>query len=200
MSLLLRYHVSAPSELVLRADAEAEISAALADLHVRFERWTAAKALADDSSPADILDAYASDVERLKRERGYLSADVVRMKRDAHDTKWAERAQAARAKFLDEHTHAEDEVRFFVEGSGMFCMHVGDTVTLMLCERGDLLSVPAGTRHWFDMGTDPAFCAIRLFGNELGWIAELTGDKIASQYLTYDQVQERYLAAERSFA
>jgi len=194
MSLLLRYHVSAPDELLLRADAEPEISAALADVGVRFERWAATKELSDDSSPADILAAYAGDVERLKRERGYLSADVVRMKRDAHDTKWTERAQAARAKFLDEHTHAEDEVRFFVEGSGMFCMHIGDSVTLMLCERGDLLSVPAGARHWFDMGTEPEFCAIRVFGNELGWIAEFTGDKIASRYLTYDQVRQRYLA------
>jgi 1,2-dihydroxy-3-keto-5-methylthiopentene dioxygenase len=166
----------------------------LAELGVRFERWTAAHTLAEDASPADILAAYASDVERLKRERGYLSADVVRLKRDAHDTKWVERAQAARAKFLDEHTHAEDEVRFFVEGSGLFALHIGDTVTLMVCERGDLLSVPAGTRHWFDMGSEPSFCAIRVFGNELGWLAEFTGDKIGGQFPSYDDVRQHYSA------
>src|SRR3546814_8454772 len=57
-----------------------------------------------------------------------------------------------RAKFLDEHFHKEDEVRFFVAGSGLFTLHVGDKVYEILCEAGDLVSVPDGTTHWFDMG------------------------------------------------
>ena len=60
-----------------------------------------------------------------------------------------------RAKFLDEHFHKEDEVRFFVAGSGLFTLHVGDKVYEILCESGDLIGVPDGTTHWFDMGPEP---------------------------------------------
>ncbi len=52
----------------------------------------------------------------------------------------------------------------------------------MLCEEGDLISVPAGTRHWFDMGPNPRFTAIRLFTNADGWIANFTGDTIADRF------------------
>lgn len=193
MTLLLQFPVSAPDQLSLRADSEPDIARALAPIGVRFERWSAGKALPDDSSSDAILAAYASDIERLKTERGYRSADVVRLKRDPDDASWNDKAQTARGKFLDEHTHAEDEVRFFVEGAGMFCLNVDGVVSLIVCERGDLLSVPAGTHHWFDMGTDPAFCAIRLFGTEQGWVAAFTGDKLAARFLTFDQVKHQYL-------
>jgi 1,2-dihydroxy-3-keto-5-methylthiopentene dioxygenase len=53
--------------------------------------------------------------------------------------------------------------------------------------------VPAGTHHWFDMGKDPAFCAIRLFGSERGWVAAFTGDKIAGRFLSFDQVKQQFL-------
>ena len=190
MTLLLQYSDSAPDKLLVRTDSYDAIVRHLNELGVRFERWSAAKPLAADATSEQILAAYAGDIARLQQERGYRSADVVRLKRDPADGGWAEKASAARAKFLDEHTHGEDEVRFFVEGSGMFCLHLGGKVTQIVCERGDLLSVPAGTKHWFDMGTDPAFCAIRLFGSEAGWVAAFTGDKIGSGYPSYDQVKQ----------
>jgi len=192
MSLLLQYADTAPEQLRKRVDTLPELVAELDKLGVRFERWQASAPIADVTSPEAILTAYASDVERLKRERGYKTADVVRLKRDPHDTKWADRAKAARAKFLDEHTHSEDEVRFFVEGAGMFCLHIDGVVSLVVCERGDLLSVPAGTRHWFDMGTNPDFCAIRVFGSERGWVADFTGDKLGGRFLSFDQVRAQF--------
>ena len=76
-----------------------------------------------------------------------------------------------RAKFLDEHRHGEDEVRFFVAGRGLFVLHIEEHVYAVLCERNDLISVPAGTRHWFDMGEHPHFVAVRLFNNPEGWVA-----------------------------
>ena len=86
-----------------------------------------------------------------------------------------------RAKFLDEHRHGEDEVRFFVAGRGLFVLHIEEHV-YVLCERNDLISVPAGTRHWFDMGEHPHFVAVRLFNNPEGWVAQFTGDDIASRF------------------
>ena len=93
---------------------------------------------------------------------------------------------ALRQKFLSEHTHGEDEVRFFVEGAGLFCLHLDERVYAVLCTKGDLISVPAGTRHWFDMGDRPRFTAIRLFNNPDGWIARFTGDTLAERFPRLD--------------
>jgi 1,2-dihydroxy-3-keto-5-methylthiopentene dioxygenase len=193
MTTLLQFADTTPDTLVLRATEFEDIARRLEGIGVRFERWTATQSLPDDALPEAILSAYAEDIERLKKERGYRTADVVRLKRTPGDPDWAEKARVARAKFLEEHTHSEDEVRFFVEGSGMFCLHVDGQVYQIVCERGDLLSVPAGTTHWFDMGTEPAFCAIRVFGDERGWVADFTGDKLASNFLSFDQVKQQHM-------
>ena len=87
-----------------------------------------------------------------------------------------------RARFLDEHFHKEDEVRFFVAGSGLFTLHVGDRVYELLCEAGDLVSVPDATTHWFDMGPEPSFVAIRFFTEPDGWVGHFTGSDIATRF------------------
>jgi 1,2-dihydroxy-3-keto-5-methylthiopentene dioxygenase len=91
-----------------------------------------------------------------------------------------------RTKFLEEHTHSEDEVRFFVAGQGLFTLHIGHKVYELLCTKGDLIGVPDGTRHWFDMGPAPHFVAIRLFTNPAGWVAEMTGSDIARRFSRLD--------------
>ena len=93
---------------------------------------------------------------------------------------------ALRNKFLSEHTHSEDEVRFFVEGRGLFSLHIEDEVLSVLCERGDLIHVPAGTKHWFDMGSRPQFCALRFFNNPAGWVADFSNDPIAERFPRLD--------------
>lgn len=148
----------------------------LAKVGVRFERWQAAAAIAPGDSQDKILEAYADDIARLNREQGYQAVDVVSMWPDHPER------EAARRKFLDEHTHAEDEVRFFVNGKGLFSLHIGDRVYEVLCERGDLIGVPADTPHWFDMGPKPEFTAIRLFNNPEGWVAQFTGSDIAGRF------------------
>jgi 1,2-dihydroxy-3-keto-5-methylthiopentene dioxygenase len=104
------------------------------------------------------------------------SVDVVSM-HPAHPTK-----DALRTKFLAEHTHAEDEIRFFVGGCGLFTIRTETQVFEVKCEANDLIHVPAGTRHWFDMGAEPFFIAIRIFRNPEGWVANFTGDAIAERF------------------
>ena len=154
----------------------AAIARSLAEVGVRFERWQASRVLPDAADEQAVLDAYRADIDRLKTEGGYRSVDVVRMRPDHPDK------AAMRTKFLSEHAHSEDEVRFFVEGSGLFSLHIGEGVYLVTCERGDLISVPAGTKHWFDMGDSPRFAAIRLFLDPSGWVAKYTGDTIADRF------------------
>nr|MBP7958713.1 acireductone dioxygenase [Thiopseudomonas sp.] len=93
-----------------------------------------------------------------------------------------------RAKFLDEHVHSEDEVRFFVAGRGLFSLHIDQHVYAVLCEKGALISVPAGSKHWFDMGEHPRFTALRLFNNPEGWVAQFSGDTIAQHFPTLDDL------------
>jgi 1,2-dihydroxy-3-keto-5-methylthiopentene dioxygenase len=156
------------------------IREALAERGIGFERWPARQALADSATPAQILEAYAPEISRVQASGRYPTVDAIRLTPDHPER------QALRQKFLAEHTHSEDEVRFFVEGRGLFCLHIGDEVLQVLCEADDFLRVPAGTKHWFDMGSRPQFTAVRFFDNPEGWVAQFTGDPIASHYPLLD--------------
>ncbi len=175
MSLLRVYPDDQPEQCETLEDFEA-IAACLEKLGVHFERWQAAHPLSENSSSETVIAAYQQEVDRLCREHGFQSVDVVSLHPDHPDR------EALRRKFLDEHTHEDHEVRFFVEGSGQFYLHLADKVYVLLCEQGDLLSVPAGTRHWFDMGERPYFKCIRLFTRPDGWVAQFTGDNIAARF------------------
>ena len=152
------------------------IRAELAERGIGFERWPAQVQLAADADQDAILAAYSSEIARVQQGGGYATVDAIRMTPDHPDR------ASLRQKFLAEHTHSEDEVRFFVEGRGLFCLHIGDAVLQLLCEQNDWISVPAGTKHWFDMGAAPSFCAVRFFNNTEGWVAAFTGDAIANDY------------------
>jgi 1,2-dihydroxy-3-keto-5-methylthiopentene dioxygenase len=152
------------------------IGAALAAYGVRFDRVSAAVLLDPGADAEAVLAAYAPFIEAQKAERGYRVADVVRLVRGTPNT------APMRAKFLSEHTHSEDEARLFVEGSGAFYLHLEGKVLVVVCERGDYLRVPAGTSHWFDMGPDPDFTAVRLFTDPAGWVATFTGETIADRF------------------
>lgn len=159
----------------------AQVAAQLAQLGVQFERWQANVVLGADASQEQVLEAYDDDVRRLTEQYGFQSVDVVSLRPD-HPQK-----EELRSKFLAEHTHGDFEVRFFVDGRGLFYLHVRGLVYVVLCEQGDLISVPANTTHWFDMGTKPDFKCIRLFIIPDGWVGEFTGSDIASRFPTFDQ-------------
>jgi 1,2-dihydroxy-3-keto-5-methylthiopentene dioxygenase len=180
MTTLTIWREDSPKSAETVTGDAAEIARLLAPHGVRFERWKAEIALAPGAGQDDVLKAYRKEVARLKKEGGYKTADVVRLAKGTPNT------QPMRAKFLSEHTHSEDEVRFFVEGAGAFYLRLGGKVHQLVCEKDDLISVPAGTKHWFDMGPDPYFCAIRLFTDPAGWVAEFTGDKIADAFPKYE--------------
>ncbi|MFN7230138.1 MAG: 1,2-dihydroxy-3-keto-5-methylthiopentene dioxygenase [Synechococcaceae cyanobacterium] len=152
------------------------ISAELAARGIGFERWPARVTLPEQAEPAAILAAYAAEISAVQARGRYPTVDAIRLTPDHPDR------TSLRRRFLAEHTHSEDEVRFFVEGRGLFCLHIGDEVLQVLCEADDWISVPAGTRHWFDMGSAPRFTALRFFDNPDGWVAQFTGDPIAERF------------------
>ena len=187
MTLLTVYTDADTPEKVLESEEAEEIAITLKEIDVNFERWDVAEEFADGGDQQAILDRYHDDIARVVQAEGYVLVDVTQLHR-TEDPGWEELKTAARNKFLSEHTHEDDEVRFFVSGSGIFYLHVKGKVYAVLCEAGDMLSVPANTTHWFDMGTDPDFTAIRFFHDEDGWVGNFTGNPLAERIPTYDEI------------
>ena len=180
MSRLRIFEEEHPDRPLRVTDDHAGIARELQPIGVGFEQWQAAQPVAP-GDPADaIMAAYRADIDRLVAARGFRSVDVVSIAPDNPQR------EAMRAKFLDEHFHKEDEVRFFVAGSGLFTLHVDGKVYEVLCTQGDLIAVPDSTTHWFDMGPDPSFVAIRFFTEPDGWVGHFTGTDIATRFPRYE--------------
>jgi 1,2-dihydroxy-3-keto-5-methylthiopentene dioxygenase len=174
------FEETAPEAPLLETSDGEQIAQELREIGVRFERWAADAELPKGADQDVVIAAYRSSVDKLIAECGYQSIDVIRLERGTPNT------EPMRQKFLNEHRHSEDEVRFFVEGRGAFYLHASGRVYQVVCVKGDLMSVPAGTTHWFDMGSDPEFTAIRFFDNQEGWVANFTGDPIAASFPKLD--------------
>ncbi|GGP07558.1 cupin domain-containing protein [Nonomuraea glycinis] len=187
MTYLTVYNDHEQPETLLETEDPAEIAATLKEIDVVLRHWQVVEDLAPDADQEEVLAAYRAEVDRVIAEEGYTFVDVARLHPDDGDD-WPQRAAAARQKFLAEHTHDDDEVRYFVSGSGIFYLHVGGKVHAVLCEAGDLLSVPKNTTHWFDMGTRPAFTAIRFFHDDDGWVGDFTGSPIAGRIPDFDTI------------
>ena len=181
MTHLTVYPDTDPATVLMETGDGEKIAEVLGTIGVDFERWAAPHALAEDADQAAVLAAYESDVSRIMKEGGYRSVDVVRVKPDNPNR------EELRQKFLAEHTHDDDEVRFFVDGAGAFYLRKEGKVYRVVCERNDLISVPAGTTHWFDTGPAPDFCAIRIFTTPEGWVGHFTGDDIASRFPKFER-------------
>ncbi|RDI51095.1 1,2-dihydroxy-3-keto-5-methylthiopentene dioxygenase [Nocardia mexicana] len=188
MTLLQIMADSAPAEVRLRTVDAAVIGDELAKRGIVFDRWPTMPGLGAATPTEDILAHYDGRIGELNADGRYKHIDLARLQPDDSGPEWEGRAEAARGKFLSEHRHAEDEVRFFAAGRGCFYLHLEPEVVAVVCEGGDLVSVPAGTRHWFDMGTRPDFVAVRFFEEEDGWVGDFTGDPIGSRFPTLDEL------------
>lgn len=186
MSTLTSWHDSDPDTPTLQTSDPREIATALAALGIDFAQWPLRELPVGADSDA-VLAAYADEIDRLIADNGFNTIDVAQL-HPSDDPAWEATAAGARGKFLAEHTHAEDEVRFFVSGSGIFYLHLADHVHAVHCVAGDLISVPADTKHWFDMGTRPDFTAIRFFLNPDGWVGHFTGDDIGTRFPDYESL------------
>ncbi len=157
-----------------------DIASALANIGVLLEKWETGQALAKEASSEEVMQAYDEAIKKLNEKYNFKTIDVISLNPDHPDI------AVMRQKFLAEHTHADFEVRFFVEGSGIFYLHVDGKVYATLCEKGDLISVPANTTHWFDMGTAPYLKCIRFFTTDEGWVGNFTGSEIARNFPDFD--------------
>jgi 1,2-dihydroxy-3-keto-5-methylthiopentene dioxygenase len=170
-----------PDRSTVLKDA-AEIRTYLNARGILYEQWQAATEFADDADQDTVLAAYAHVLQPYMDANGYKVADVINVKPTTPNL------EALRAKFLSEHTHTEDEVRFFVDGEGMFWFNLNDgtgaenDVFCVTCQAGDLISVPANTKHWFDLGPKTFVKAIRVFIDMSGWVPHYTHSGVAEHY------------------
>lgn len=178
MSSLFVYHQSIPEQPYKVLTHQEDIASTLAEHGVGFERLQAGSPVNADTSEDELLDSYRVQIDTLMTERCYAVVDVLR----------ANTADPAlRASTLDEHQCSEDEVRFFIAGRGLFTLHIDEYVYAVLCEKNDVISVPAGTRRWFDIGENPRVAAIRFFRNAPGDVIP-TSDEIATRFVQLDDL------------
>ncbi len=162
-----------PVRTLIRA---AVIREALARIGVAFERWKPRRPLPAEAQQDEIIEAYREEIDRLIQSWGFRSVDVVRVSpTDSNRRK-------ARQRYLHEHVHQEDEVRFLAEGRARFYLNADGDVYELHCRAGDLIKVPARMPHWFDMGERPDFTMIRLFTRNRGRGSVFTGSDIASRF------------------
>ncbi len=176
MSRLKIFEDQNPGLAALDTTDHKEIQNQLNTIAVRFQKWPVEKNLEPGTSDEECMAAYADKIESMKAQEGFKAADVVSM-----DPSHPDKA-ALRRKFFQEHIHADNEVRFFVSGSALFGLHVNGRVYEITCVAGDLMSIPKGTTHWFDMGPEPNFVCFRFFDNPEGWVAQYTGSEIAKEF------------------
>jgi 1,2-dihydroxy-3-keto-5-methylthiopentene dioxygenase len=162
-----------------KVEGETAVAAFLKPYGIQYERWPLEERCNPDASSEEILAAYSPEIEKLKAEGGYVTADVINVTPDTPGL------DAMIAKFNKEHIHTEDEVRFIVKGRGVFHIHPKDGSEVFSIEMtaGDWISVPAGTKHWFDFCQERTIRAIRLFQDKTGWTPHYVEAGIHESYV-----------------
>ena len=153
------------------------IAAFLSDFGIDYERWNPDRNIASGTPAQEVLEAYAPEIEALKAKGGYTTADIIDVNPETPQL------DAMLAKFQVEHWHDEDEVRFIISGRGLFHIRPKHGPVMALeVEAGDLVSVPRGTWHWFDLCRERQIWAIRLFQDPAGWTPNYTGSGVDAGY------------------
>jgi 1,2-dihydroxy-3-keto-5-methylthiopentene dioxygenase len=149
----------------------------LSSIGIEYERWDTGRPVAANAPAEQVLAAYSEEIERLKERGGYVTADVIDVNPNTPGL------DAMLAKFNREHWHDEDEVRFILKGRGLFHIRprAGQVVSIEV-EAGDLIRVPRGTWHWFNLCESREIRAIRLFQDPAGWTPNYTDSGVDSNY------------------
>src|SRR6266571_4152537 len=110
------------------------------------------------------VEARAAEMARIKRDHGYRDEDEVALSTETPNL------DAICAKFDKEHYHTLDEVRFVVDGEGIFDVRdTGDRWVRIEVDAGDLIIIPARTYHRFYLTAAKNIRCMRLFLNHDGW-------------------------------
>lgn len=158
-------------------DDTRDIANFLAKIGIAYERWETPTSEALDAPAEEMLATYGEQIDRLKAQGGYVTADVIDVNSNTPGL------EAMLVRFNVEHWHDEDEVRYILAGRGLFHIHPPEQpVVVIEVEAGDLIRVPRGTRHWFDLCSEKRIRAIRLFQDVSGWTPHYTHSEVERAY------------------
>ncbi|MQA55786.1 acireductone dioxygenase [Pseudomonas piscis] len=178
MSSLSVYHVSSPDLPNKVLTHFEDIAATLAEQGIAIERWPHATRIEPGASQEQVLGAFQAQLDPLMSQRGHASLEVLSRKGSYADID---------GSLPEEQRLDDDAALLLLAGRGLLYLHIDDYVYGLVCERHELVSLPAGTAHWFDMGEQPDLVAIRLFGGKTATqAAKITGDAIASVFPRLD--------------
>ena len=114
-----------------------------------------------DPEPA----AFRAPLDRVKLDRGYVEEDIIELRPSTPNL------EAICAKFVDEHRHTDDEVRFVLDGEGIFDIRSLDDHWMRVeVHRGDLIVVPKDRHHRFSLTDQKSIRCVRLFRDTSGWV------------------------------
>ena len=144
---------------------------------ILIEKWEANTQLSIDATQEEVLKAFEHELKPFMENNDFKTADVI----NVHPK--TENLLAIRQKFMKEHRHSDDEVRFFVDGEGIFWFHLdNEDIVAVTCTAGDFISVPKNFRHWFDLHPQYFVKAIRIFTNIEGWVPHYTESGVDQKY------------------
>jgi 1,2-dihydroxy-3-keto-5-methylthiopentene dioxygenase len=161
----------------------AAIAEILAPLHIHLNHWSVGdrdetlQLLAQESltelekeNLLQLLDHY---FEELQNSAGYKTRDLIVLNPQIPNL------DTLLAKFEQAHTHADDEVRYIIDGEGVFgfTLPEGSQVELTV-QQEDYINVPANTEHWFHLTPSRRIKAIRYFTSTEGWVPNYTGTPV----------------------
>ncbi|MFJ2981058.1 MULTISPECIES: oxidase [unclassified Pseudomonas] len=178
MSILCVFHPSSPALPNKVLTHHDDIAATLAEQGVRFAHAPVELRVRPGSSHDEVLEASRAYLDQLMT--GHASMAFAVLNRDG--------AQPAQVDLRDEHVHDAEEVFAVVTGRAQVGLRLGESVYTVLCEKGDQLVIPAGSRRWVDLGDNPFCLALRLFASEQGLQARFTGDETARAFAGIDEL------------
>lgn len=176
MSRLSVHHQSSP-QIPNKVLGHAEdIASTLAAVGIEYrELPLQARVQAGDAGEA-VLAALGESLEQLKRDGDLSQVEVISIDQ-RHWPREGDRPVQAPVEVVADGA----QLYLFLAGQGLLSLHVDDYVYALAGERNALISVPAGTRHWFDLGEFPHCAAIRLSAANAA-VARPSGDAIAASF------------------
>jgi 1,2-dihydroxy-3-keto-5-methylthiopentene dioxygenase len=157
MSSLTVYPQSSPEHPNKLLSHAEDIASTLATVGVKFVQMPVQEPVVAGAASAEVLAASRGQTERLLSEYGYASFDLLNL----CDERGQGGEQASRPR--QQQACAAAHLHYFLAGRGLLALHIGEYVYSLVCEKGDLLQLPAGTPHWFDGGEHPRVAVLQLF-------------------------------------
>ncbi|WP_204101999.1 MULTISPECIES: cupin domain-containing protein [Spirulina sp. CCY15215] len=160
-----------------------KIQTELAPLSIKLDRWPMgdnpqtrdllAKESLDEPEKESVLQELDHYFHQLQAEGGYQSRDIIVLHPNIPQL------DELLSKFAKCHTHDDDEVRYIVDGEGIFGFVRSDASQIALkVEAGEYINVPKNTEHWFYLTSSRRIKAVRYFTGTEGWVPRYTNTEV----------------------